>query len=140
MLWDQRLRRGLEEPAERRAEIEPDRAIVERRHLDLSPRGPARAFEVRVLERVNREYDVGRGDRHAVLPRCSRPNAEGVLPSGLIGRPLFRQIWHDLSVGAEAGQPAEDERDEVSVGLSPGCQRVDRARSADDAFSKDWGP
>ena len=62
------LGRGLQEPADRRVEREPDRPLADGLHGHPGPGRRRRARVVGVLQGVDREGDVGRGDRLAVVP------------------------------------------------------------------------
>ena len=129
------LGRGLEEPADWRVEREPDRPLADGLDRHPGPRGRARAGVVGVLQGVDREGDVGRGDRLAVVPEGVLTELERPRPAVVGGRPAGGEVRHHAAVGAVADEPGEQQRNQIAVGLRARGQRADRLGVAEHALA-----
>ena len=116
-----RLGRGLEEPADGRVEREPDGPLADGLHRHPGPGRRARAGVVGVLQGVDREGDVGRGDGLAVVPERVVTELERPRPAVVGGRPAGGEVRDHAAIGAVADQPGEQQRDQIAVGLA--CAR-----------------
>ena len=135
VLRDDRLGRRLEEPTERRREPEDDHPRTVGRDRDLVPRTGARPGVLRVLQDLDREGDVGRGDRIAVMPAGVVAQHEGPHAPGRIHGPALRKVGNDRTGGTVPDESREDQGDEIAIRLAPGRERTDRDRSSEDALA-----
>src|SRR6185295_6233911 len=85
--WSDGLRGGLQEAAERRRQVERDRALVDDLRGDVPPRLAARTRVGGAAQDVDGERDVVRGDRLAVLPMLVGAEVEGPRAPGLVDIP-----------------------------------------------------
>ncbi len=116
------------------ARVKRDGARRRGRHGDLAPRRRRRAAVGRVLQGLDREHDVLRGDRLAVLPARVVAQVEGPRPcpshrptSSRPGRP---RSCRPGRCGRGRRRPARPGRGRPAAG----GQRRDRHRGAEDAF------
>ena len=130
-----RLGGQLEEPAERRGQVDPDRPLVDRRRRDLAPRPGARARVLGIAEDVDRVDDVARGDRRAVVPAGVGAERERPAAARRVSRPAGGEARDQRPVRAARDEAREDERDEVPVGLAAGRERVHGDRPAEHALA-----
>ncbi len=130
-----RLGRCLEEPAERRREREHDGPRALDLDADLVPRPCRRTRVRRVLEDVDGVRDIVRGHGLTVVPPGVIAQLERPRRTGVVHRPVFRQVRDERPVRAVADETREDERHEVAVGLGLGGQRADRHRAPEDALA-----
>jgi hypothetical protein len=125
-----RLGGQLEETPERCGEVELHGIRVDRRDRHFAPRTSSRSRVGRVLENADREDDVRRRDRRAVVPCCVSPEVEGPGLCCRVDRPAAGQIRHEHAVRSELHEAGEGEGNEVAVDLGAGTQRVDGDRPA----------
>ena len=84
-----RLGQGLQEAAQWRVEGEPHLVRVDRADGDLRPRRRRWAGVGRVLQGLDGEDDVIRGDGRAVVPPSVRPDIDGPRLAGLVDGPAL---------------------------------------------------
>ena len=125
-----RLRRGLQEAAERRGEVQRDRRRIDRRRGDVAPGFTTGSRVRRVAQDSDRERNVIGRDRRAVLPELPGPQVEGPGAAALGDIPAGREVAGDRAVGAETNEAAEQEGDERALRGGPRAERARVGRPA----------